>query len=57
MFMGFWCRICRCFAGGTGEDEPSATPAEDASGEARTETAPEARGKAKGRPRKPAATK
>ena len=57
MIMGFLCRICRCFAGGTGEDEPSATPAEDASGEARTETAPEARGKAKGRPRKPAANK
>ncbi len=55
MFMGFLCRMCRCFSGGTGGDEPSATPAEDASGEARTETAPEARGKAKGRARKPVA--
>ncbi len=57
MFMEILCRICRCFAGGTGEDEPSATPPDDASVEERTETAPEARGKAKGRTRKPAASK
>ncbi len=56
MFMGFLCRICRCFSRGSGEDEPSATPADDASVEERTETAPEARGKAKGRARKPAAS-
>ncbi len=56
MFMGFLCRICRCFAGGTGEDGPSAQPPDDASVEERTETAPEARGKAKGRARKPAAS-
>ncbi len=57
MFMQILCRMCRCFAGGTGEDEPSATSADDASEEVRTETAPEARGKAKGRTRKPAARK
>ncbi len=57
MLMGFLCRICRCFAGGPGEDAPSATPADDPSVEERTETAPEARGKAKGRTRKPAASK
>ncbi len=57
MFIGILCRICRCFAGGTGEGEPSAQPPDDASGEERTETAPEARGKAKGRARKPAASK
>ncbi len=57
MFMGILCRICRCFAGGTGEDEPSATPTGGASVEERTETAPEARGKAKGPARKPAADK
>ncbi len=56
MFMGFLCRICRCFSGGTREDEPSATVTDDASGETRTETAPDARGKAKGRARKPAAS-
>ena len=57
MIMGVLCRICRCFSGGTGEDEPSAQPADDASGEARTETDSGARGKAKGRARKPAASK
>ncbi len=56
MFMGFLCRICRCFSGGTREDEPSAAPADDASVEERTETAPAARGKTKGRARKPAAS-
>ena len=57
MFMGILCRICRCFAGGPGKGEPSAQPPDDASGEARTETAPEAQGKAKGRTRKPTASK
>ncbi len=57
MIMGFLCRICRCFSGGTGEDEPSAQPPDNASVEERTETASEVRGKAKGRARKPAASK
>ena len=57
MFMGFLCRICRCFSGGPGEDEPSTTSADDASVEERTETSPEAREKAKGRTRKPAASR
>ncbi len=57
MFMQILCRMCRCFSGGTGEDEPSAQPPDDASVEERTEAAPEARGKAKGRARKPMASK
>ncbi len=57
MFMAFLCRKCRCFAGGSGEDEPSAPPPDDASVEERTQAAPEARGKAKGRTRKPAASR
>ena len=56
MFMGILCRICRCFAGGTGKDEPSVEPPDDASGEERTEAAPERREKAKGRARRPAAS-
>ncbi len=42
MLVGILCRICRCFAGGQREREPSAKPAGDA-GEERTETAPETR--------------
>jgi hypothetical protein len=55
MFMGFLCRICRCFAGGSGKGEPSVQPPDDESGEERAETAGEAPGTAKGRKRKPAA--
>ena len=57
MFMGILCRICRCFAGSTREDEPSAQPPDDASVEEPTETASEARGKAKERTRRTAASK
>jgi len=57
MFMGILCRICHCFAGSSGEDEPSVQPPDDAVGEERTEAALKARGKAKGRARKPAANK
>ena len=57
MFMGILCRICHCFAGSSGEDEPSVQPHNDAVGEERTEAAPKARGKAKERARKPAANK
>ena len=57
MFMEILCRICRCFTSGPGDQEPSATSADDALSEERTETAPERRGKAKGRPRKPTAKK
>ena len=44
MFMGILCRICHCFAGNSGEDEPSVQPPDDAAGEERTEAAPKARG-------------
>ena len=57
MFMRILCRICHCFAGNSGEGEPSVQPPDDAAGEERTEAAPKARGKAKGRARKPAANK
>ena len=53
MIMGFLCRICRCFSGRSGEDEPSAEPPDDASREA--ESDPEARAKPKAR--RPAASK
>ncbi len=42
MLLGILCRICRCFAGGQREREPSAKPAGDP-GDERKETAPETR--------------